>query len=630
MLELLFIVPCLPYAAALLFTLAGKRMPRAMTALIGAGSVGVAAAVALWISAGFITSPPPGRHYVQHLWTWWRIGSFQPAFALYLDAVSLVWMLVITVVGFLILLYATADMWAEDGYRRFFGTMDLFIGSMLILVLADNLVLLYLGWEGVGLCSYLLIGFWYKDPQNGYAARKAFVMTRVGDVALLLGLFLLFTQLDTLNIQELMTRARQTWPAGSFTPMLAAGLLLGGAVGKSAQLPLQSWLVDAMAGPSPVSALIHAATMVTSGVYLIARTHVLYTLAPPVMFATAVLGAATLLLAGFSGLVQTDIKRVLAYSTISQIGYMILAMGVGAWIAGVFHFMIHAFFKALLFLGAGAVIHVLGHERNLFKMGGLRKQLPLTFWTFLIGSGALSAVPLVTAGFYSKDLIIWQALASERGNVAFWIVGIIGAFLTSMYTFRMVFLTFFGPAKTEVRGRIGLPMQIPLVVLAALSLAAGFLQVPPVLGNLPAFADFMHGALPATVLAPGMATREGLFTVISAIVSLWGIFTIYVFIIGLPRFTAWLVRTPLGDRLYRFWLDGWGFDWVYDCLLVRPYVFLAHLNRNDGIDRLYQGIALLNRLGNRGLTRTQSGQVRWYATGFALGAVVIIGLAVFL
>jgi NADH-quinone oxidoreductase subunit L len=412
--------------------------------------------------------------------------------------------------------------------------------------------------------------------------------------------------------------------------MLAAGLLLGGAVGKSAQVPLQSWLVDAMAGPSPVSALIHAATMVTSGVYLIARTHVLYTLAPPVMFAVAVVGAATLLLAGFSGLVQTDIKRVLAYSTISQIGYMILALGVGAWIAGVFHFMIHAFFKALLFLGAGAVIHALGHERNMFKMGGLRKQLPLTFWTFLIGSGALSAVPLVTAGFYSKDLIIWQALASEQGNAFFWIVGIIGAFLTSMYTFRMVFLTFFGPAKTEARGRIGLPMQIPLVVLAVLSLAAGFLQVPPALGNLPAFADFMHGALPATVLAPGMANREGLFTAISAVVSLWGIFTIYVYIIGLPRLTAWLVRTPVGDMAYRFWLSGWGFDWVYGRLLVRPYVFLAHLNRNDVIDRLVQGIVLLNRLGNRGLTTMQSGRVRLYAMGFAVGAVVIIGIAVFL
>jgi NADH-quinone oxidoreductase subunit L len=277
---------------------------------------------------------------------------------------------------------------------------------MLTLVLADNLLLLYLGWEGVGLCSYLLIGFWFRDPVNGRAARKAFIVTRIGDTAMAIGLFLLFTNLGTLNIQELMQAAHNQWPVGSGIAMLAAALLLGGALGKSAQIPLQVWLPDAMAGPTPVSALIHAATMVTAGVYLIARTHVIFELAPLVQYAVAVIGAATLLVAGFSALAQRDIKRV-PYSTISQIGYMFLGLGVGAWSAAMFHFMTHAFFKALLFLGAGVVILAQHHEHDMFKMGGLKDRLPLTFWTFLIGSASLSALPLVTAGFYSKDQILW-------------------------------------------------------------------------------------------------------------------------------------------------------------------------------------------------------------------------------
>ena len=290
--------------------------------------------------------------------------------------------------------------------------MNLFVGSMLVLVLADNLLLLYLGWEGVGLCSYLLIGFWYKDASNGLAARKAFIVTRVGDTAMLIGLFILFHTLGTLQIQDLMHRASAHWAVGSPYAIAAAALLLGGAVGKSAQLPLQTWLPDAMAGPTPTSALIHAATMVTAGVYLIARTHVLYTLAPQVQFAVAVVGAATLLLAGFSALTQPDIKRVLAYSTISQIGYMFLALGVGAWAAALFHLMVHAFFKALLFLAAGIVIDALHHEHNIFRMGGLRKELPIAFWTFLIGGCSLAGLPLVTAGFVSKDLILWSAWTS--------------------------------------------------------------------------------------------------------------------------------------------------------------------------------------------------------------------------
>ena len=348
MIHLLWMVPALPLAGFLILALAGVRLSRRAVAVVGTGSVGLSAAAALLTTIGFMTAAPL-RPFTQTLWVWWRVADFQPAVALYLDALAVIMMLVITCVGFLIHLYSTEFMAEDQGFARFFAYMNLFVAAMLILVLADNLLLLYLGWEGVGLCSYLLIGFWYKEPQNGHAARKAFIVTRIGDTAMLIGLFLLFSQLGTLEIQDLMGRARQAWPVGSTYAVAAALLLLGGALGKSAQLPLQTWLPDAMAGPSPVSALIHAATMVTAGVYLIARTHVLFTLAPAVATLVAAVGALTLLLAGCSALAQKDIKRVLAYSTISQIGYMFLALGVGAWSAAIFHFMVHAFFKALLF-----------------------------------------------------------------------------------------------------------------------------------------------------------------------------------------------------------------------------------------------------------------------------------------
>ncbi len=407
MLAWLWLIPVLPLIGFLLLVFFGSKLSKQGVAIIGVGSIGISAVITILITYSFISSPPVNYQFSQVLWTWVSVSDFAPALAFYLDPLALIFMLVITFVGFLIHLYSTEYMAAEEGYSRFFAYMNLFIGSMLILVLGDNLLLLYLGWEGVGLCSYLLIGFWYKDPLNGYAARKAFVVTRVGDTAMAVGLFILYSTLGTLNIQTILAQASLHWVVGSSLAITTAALLLGGAVGKSAQLPLQTWLPDAMAGPTPVSALIHAATMVTAGVYLIARMNVMFTLAPLVQLIVAIVGALTLLLAGFSALVQTDIKRVLAYSTISQIGYMFLALGVGAWAAGIFHFMTHAFFKALLFLGAGAIIIALHHEQNMFKMGGLKKLLPVTYWTFLIGSASLVALPLVTAGFYSKDMILW-------------------------------------------------------------------------------------------------------------------------------------------------------------------------------------------------------------------------------
>ncbi len=415
MLNLLWLIPTLPFAGFVLLALAGRRLGRNAVAAIGVGSVTLSALVTGIVAMGFLQHPPPAQRYTQTLWTWMDVNGFAPAIAFHLDALSLVMVLVVTFVGAIIHLYSVEFMREEEGYSRFFAYMNLFVGSMLVLLLADNLVLLYVGWEGVGLCSYLLIGFWYKDPANGRAARKAFIVTRIGDTAFAVGLFLLFTHLGTLHIQELMRNAAQQWPVGSSLAIAASALLLGGAVGKSAQIPLQTWLPDAMAGPTPVSALIHAATMVTAGVYLIARMHGLFLLAPPVMFAVAVVGAVTLLLAGFSAVTQRDIKRVLAYSTISQIGYMFLALGVGAFSAAIFHFLSHAFFKALLFLAAGAIIYSLHHEHDLFKMGGLRKLLPVTFWVFMIGALALAGLP-PTGGFASKGLILSETWTSPAGQ----------------------------------------------------------------------------------------------------------------------------------------------------------------------------------------------------------------------
>ncbi|MDR3569416.1 MAG: NADH-quinone oxidoreductase subunit L [Syntrophobacteraceae bacterium] len=629
MLGWLWIIPALPFAGALVLALFGARLPRRVSGAIGAGSVGLSAVAAGLVALNFIGSGSAGGlSYTQTLWTWLNIAGFRPSISLYLDALSLVMVLVITFVSFLIHLYSTEFMTGDENYSRFFAEMNLFVGSMLTLVLAGNFLLLYLGWEGVGLCSYLLIGFWYREPQNGYAARKAFVVTRIGDTALAIALFLLFTHLGTLNIQEVMARAAGAWPMGSALATLTALLILGGAVGKSAQLPLQTWLPDAMAGPTPVSALIHAATMVTAGVYLIARTHVLFTLAPAALNAVAVIGAATLLLAGFSALVQHDIKRVLAYSTISQIGYMFLALGVGAWPAALFHFMIHAFFKALLFLGAGCVIQAMDEEHDMFKMGGLRKEMPLVFWTFLIASCSLAAVPLVTAGFYSKDMIIWQAYSSTLGSVWLWAAAIFGALLTSLYTFRMVILTFLGPLLRKAIKLPGWRMNVPLVVLAVLSIAGGLVNIPKNLGGIPALTQFLTRALPSFVAAPGRAVHAGLFEIFSGCVSLGGILLIELFMRS--GFYQKITESPPAKALHAFLFSGWEFDSLYDLVFAHPYAWLARINRKDIIDYFYTGIGWLSIRAWRGLIATENGRVASFVLAIALGAAIIIGLAVFL
>ncbi|MDI6007725.1 NADH-quinone oxidoreductase subunit L, partial [Pseudomonas sp. MDMC17] len=449
-----------PLLGWLLLAFSRGRLSENTSALIGVGSIGLAAASAAWVTAAFLGNPPAGGAYSLTLWQWMSVEGLAPSFTLYLDGLSVTMLGVVTGVGFLIHLFASWYMRGEEGYSRFFAYTNLFIFSMLLLVLGDNLLVLFFGWEGVGLCSYLLIGFYYKHVPNGNAALKAFIVTRVGDVFLMIGLFLLFLNLGTLNIQELMVLAPQQYVAGDAWLWVATLMLLGGAVGKSAQLPLQTWLADAMAGPTPVSALIHAATMVTAGVYLIARTHGLFLLTPEILELVGIVGGVTLVLAGFAALVQTDIKRILAYSTMSQIGYMFLALGVGAWDAAIFHLMTHAFFKALLFLASGAVIHACHHEQNIFKMGGLWKKLPLAYASFVVGGAALAALPLLTAGFYSKDEILWEAFASGHSELLY--AGLVGAFLTSIYTFRLIFIAFHGEQKTEAHAGHGIAHNLPL------------------------------------------------------------------------------------------------------------------------------------------------------------------------
>ncbi|WP_347156676.1 NADH-quinone oxidoreductase subunit L [Pontibacter chitinilyticus] len=626
--NLLWLIPALPFAGALLLVLFGTRLPRALVSLIGVGSVGISGLLTLLLGLQFLSERPAFYH--QEVWRWFDVAGFSPAVAFHLDALSMVFIFVITFVGFLIHLYSTAYMADDADFSRFFACMNLFVGSMLVLVLADNLLLLYLGWEGVGLCSYLLIGFWYQNPANGYAARKAFIITRVGDTAMAIGLFLLFQLFGTLHIQTISEAAAQAWSPGNQMAVLVAFLLLGGAVGKSGQLPLQTWLPDAMAGPTPVSALIHAATMVTAGVYLIARMHVVFELAPAAQLAVAVIGAVTLLLAGFSALTQYDLKRVLAYSTISQIGYMFLALGVGAWSAGIFHFMIHAFFKALLFLCAGAIILALHHEQDMRRMGGLRHTLPVVFWTFLIGAASLAAVPLITAGFYSKDQILWLQLAGEHGSIWLYLAGLAGAFLTSVYTFRMVFLTFYGEARTAVGHPPGSLILIPLVILAILSLAGGFIELPHNFAHLTLFTEFLAPVLPVVTINETLATSEWLFQLLAAAVSLSGIYVAYLFYISKPSLLASIERSGVAIALHRFWHAGWGFDTLYNALLVRPYVFLATLNKRDVIDGFYTSLTDLTTSLHLMLAQTQNGVLRNYIMGVVMGAVAILTLSLLL
>ena len=623
LLALTFVAPLLGFV---ILAFSRSRISENLAALVGVGSIGVSALTALIAGWQFLTVPPEGGVFTLTLWQWMVVGDFAPSFTLYLDALSLTMLGVITGVGFFIHLFASWYMRGDEGYARFFSYMNLFVASMLFLVLGDNLLFLYFGWEGVGLASYLLIGFWYQNPENGAAARKAFVITRVGDTFMAIALFILFREFGTLNIQELAIIAPTKWAVGSEIATITALLLLGGAVGKSAQLPLQTWLPDAMAGPTPVSALIHAATMVTAGVYLIARTHVLFELSPFALQCVGTIGAVTLLMAGFIALMQTDIKKILAYSTMSQIGYMFLAEGVGAYAPAVFHLMTHAFFKALLFLSSGSVILAMHHEQDIFRMGNLRKHIPFVFWCMFIGTLALCAFPL-TSGFFSKDEILHEAYLSGHTNL--WLAGLFGAFLTGIYSFRLIFIVFFGPErwrqaahhghgheehhglgpKDEPHGAHTLDHHLPLAVLLFFALVGGFIHLP---------LESVFGAVEHEAHGPAWIAY------LPIPVSLAGMFVSWFLFLQRPDIPAGLASGSATRWIGQFWKSAFGFDWLYDRLFVRPFVWLAQVNRNDVIDWLINLIPLTLRGANSLAAATQTGNLRWYAFAAGAGAIALI------
>jgi NADH-quinone oxidoreductase subunit L len=478
--QLIYLIPILPLIGFAIIGLANRSLSKSLTTGIACGSVGISFLISLYIFFHKLHDPNPT---VAHLSSWINAGSFNVSFSFLVDSLSSIFLLVITGVGFLIHVYSAGYMHDDDGFRRFFAYLNLFVFFMLILVMGDSYLLMFVGWEGVGLCSYLLIGYWFKNIDYSKAAKKAFVINRIGDLGFLLGMLLLFTQFGSLNYKEVLFSGNNTVSTGIIT--IATLLLFVGAMGKSAQIPLYTWLPDAMAGPTPVSALIHAATMVTAGIYMIARSNALFIQAPITMDVVLIIGLATALMAASIGMFQNDIKKVLAYSTVSQLGLMFAALGVGAFTAAVFHVVTHAFFKALLFLGAGSVIHALGGEQDIRNMGGLRKALPVTFATFLIGTIAISGIPPL-AGFFSKDQILAELLF-QKGPIVY-AIGIIVSLMTCFYMFRLYFLTFTGSFRGTHEQQQHLhespkSMTIPLMVLAVFAVIAGFIGIPHGIGE---------------------------------------------------------------------------------------------------------------------------------------------------
>src|SRR6059058_4282003 len=511
-LDHIWLIPLLPAFGATMMFFFGRKLQKQAVDAVCVGAVVVAfllACGAVWQYTGY-AHDNPGKPYEKILYTWLgsdtdhlnfvkRDGSPAPFHAdagFLLDPLSAIWLLFVTGVGMLIHIYSTGYMAHEGGYYRFFGYLNLFMFSMLTLILANNYVLMFVGWEGVGLCSYLLIGFYFQRKSASDAANKAFITNRIGDAGFLLGMFFIAWYMGTLRYVDVNAAAR----SGHFAigdPIITAAtlLLFVGACGKSAQLPLYIWLPDAMEGPTPVSALIHAATMVTAGVYMVVRSNALFVLAPTSMKTVAIVGALTAIFAASIGLVQNDIKRVLAYSTVSQLGYMFLALGVGAFAAGIFHLMTHAFFKALLFLGSGSVIHALHHEQDMRKMGALKNKIPVTFWTMFAGTLAITGTPFL-AGFFSKDEILWKAFSSNQGHVLLWLLGAAVAGMTAFYMFRLLFMTFYGESRVDHRTWDHIhespnSMIAPLVILAIGSIFAGYIGFPAWLGGNNAFEKFL-------------------------------------------------------------------------------------------------------------------------------------------
>ena len=615
----LYLTVLFPLIGFVLLAAGRNKLPENVAAIIGVGAVGLSALVALIAGLDFVNN---GKvTYVQHLWTWFNVGNLSPGISLHLDGLSLLMMGMVTGVGFLIHIFASWYMRGEEDFARFFSYFNLFVASMLLLVLGDNLALLFLGWEGVGLCSYLLIGYYYQNPANGFAAIKAFTVTRVGDVFLLIALFLIYQQFGTLNIAEVVAAAPTVMTQSSSLTIWTALMLFLGAAGKSAQIPLQTWLADAMAGPTPVSALIHAATMVTAGVYLCCRMYTVFEMAPEVMMFISITGAVTLLVAGFAALVQTDIKRMLAYSTMSQLGYMFMAVGAEAYQAGLFHMLTHAFFKALLFLSSGAVILAYHHEQNIFKMGGLFYKNKFLFACFAIGGGALAAIPFITVGFFSKDAIlgaVWvQGESIAVYNSLYW-VGVAGAFLTSIYTFRLIWVVFFGKENTPYHAIKGITFWGPLAILAVLSTFVGAALKAPVesilnAAKIPAFVipeALEHGMHSAEYTAVGIALVGLVIGVV-----------LFAFAYSAVKGFA---KTSLGAGLANICRNALGFDALYDIVFVKPYLLIAKILGRDPIDRLWLVLPALVKGGHSFTSSRQTGSLRDYASSMALGIFVLL------
>jgi NADH-quinone oxidoreductase subunit L len=612
----------------------GPRYGRGAVNVVGPGVMLAAFGVATWAFLTLLAMPPGGALAV-HLWGWIEAGKFHTEFGLRLDALSGVMVMIVTGVGALIHLYSVGYMAHDEDFARFFTYMNLFAFSMLILILANNLLMMFVGWEGVGLCSYLLIAFWYTNPQYAYNGRKAFVVNRIGDAGFLLGIFTIVATLGahgvwTLDFVELRQHAALLGGAAA----TAAGFLLFiGATGKSAQIPLYVWLPDAMVGPTPVSALIHAATMVTAGVYMIARLGFIYTMAPSALDLVATIGAVTALFAATIAIVQPDIKKVLAYSTISQLGYMFLGVGSGAYASGIFHLMTHAFFKGLLFLCAGSVIHALGGEQDMNKMGGLRRRLPITFWTMFIATLAIAAVPPFS-GYFSKDLILEAAY--DSGHSWLWFAGVITAGLTSFYMFRLIFMTFFGESRVDSEKEHHIHespavMTIPLIVLAILATVGGWVNLPEGLlwGN--AFVRFLTPAVGA--FKPIVEASPSSLSLVASIASALGIALAYLFYLrlpGVPMLLAWRLQD-----LYNLLLNKYYIDQLYNFIVTRPLFWVSNnvLNRaidSFAIDGAADGAGLAVQTSGQIARRAETGNVQHYAFVYLLGALGIVAYYVFL
>jgi NADH-quinone oxidoreductase subunit L len=637
----LFLIPLFPLIGFLLNGLLLGRLSKRSISLIACGSVGLSFLWGIKLFYDLLSLAPHSRQLLEVLFVWIPSGDFIVNFGFLFDPLSAVMVLVVTGVGLLIHIYSIGYMHEDRGYGRYFTYLNLFIFSMLVLVLADNYLLMFVGWEGVGLCSYLLIGFWFEKQSATDAGKKAFIVNRIGDFGFLLGLFIIFWQVGSLDFMTVFEKAPTAFMAGGGLITAATLLLFLGATGKSAQIPLFVWLPDAMEGPTPVSALIHAATMVTAGVYMIARSNILYMMAPTTLAVVAIIGIVTALLAATIALTQNDIKRVLAYSTISQLGYMFTACGVAAFSAGIFHLMTHAFFKALLFLGAGSVIHALSGQQDMRYMGGLKKHLPATYMTFLIATLAIAGIPGLS-GFFSKDEILWKSLSSDYGSPWLWIIALSTALLTAFYMFRLIFLTFFGEERIDPHSRAHLHesprvMTVPLIILAGLSVIGGYVGIPHVLGGGNRFEKFLEpvmGGVGRTTAQEQIRTSMAHSPTLELILMFFtvglvavAIYLAYYFYLRNIALTGKLRKSLSGIH---FILYGKYFiDELYQALFIRPLVVLSLLLWKIFdvmiIDGFINGMAALIGIISQNLRKIQSGNLRRYAAIFLTGVILIIG-----